>query len=138
MSKSLRTKFMDHMVLQRFSRNTISNYMSAMKKLAKFYNKSPDMLTSEEIQDYLIYLLKDRKFAWATCNLHLTALACFYKNVLHWDERKFKLPPRPRVKKLPNILSVEEVKKVFECAVNLKHRVLLKTVTALASEPVRL
>lgn len=128
MGKSLRTKFMDHMVLHRFSHHTINNYMSAMKKLAKFYNKPPDLLTSEEIQDYLIYLLKDLKFAWATCNLHLTALACFYKNVLHWDERKFKLPPRPRIKKLPNILSVEEVKRVFECAANLKHRVLLKTV----------
>ena len=98
-----------------------------MKKLAKFHNKSPDLLTNEELQDYLLYLLRDRKLAWATCNLHLTALSCFYKNVLQWDERKFKLPPRPRIKKLPNILSVEEVKRLFESAVNLKHRVLLKT-----------
>ena len=98
-----------------------------MKKLAKFYNKSPDLLTNEELQDYLLYLLRDRKLAWNTCNLHLSALSCFYKNVLQWDERKFKLPPRPRIKKLPNILSVEEVKRLFESAVNLKHRVLLKT-----------
>jgi len=127
MGKSLRTKFMDHMVLHRFSHHTINNYMSAMKKLAKFYNKSPDLLTNEDLQNYLLYLLQEQKLAWNTCNLHLSALSCFYKNVLQWDERKYKLPPRPRIKKLPNILSVEEVKKLFESAANLKHRVLLKT-----------
>jgi len=127
MGKSLRTKFMDHMVLNRFSHHTINNYMSAMKKLTKFYNKSPDLLTNEELQDYLIYLLQEQKLAWNTCNLHLSALSCFYKNVLQWDERTFKLPPRPRIKKLPNILSVEEVQRLFESAANLKHRVLLKT-----------
>ncbi len=79
--------------------------------------------------------LQDQKFAWATCNLHLTALAYFYKNVLQWDEKKFKLPPRPRIKKLPNILSVEEIKRLFEAAVNLKHRVLLKTIYSAGDPP---
>jgi len=128
MAKTLRTQFMDHMILNRFSPWTIKNYMDTMKRLAKYYNKSPDLLTQEKIQEYLLYLLKDRKLSWGTCNTHLSGLACFYKNVLKWDERKFKLPPRPRVKKLPNVLSVEEVKKLFESAANLKHRVFLKTV----------
>lgn len=128
MAKSLRTQFMDHMILNRFSPWTIKNYMETMKRLAKYYNKSPDLISQEEIQEYLLYLLKERKLSWGTCNTHLSGLACFYKNVLKWDERKFKLPPRPRVKKLPNIMSQEEVKRLFESAANLKHRVLLKTV----------
>ena len=68
-------------------------------------------------------------------------MSCFYKKVLKWDEAKFKLPPRQRIKKLPNILSVEEVKRLFECTTNLKHRVLLKTVYSAGlriSEVVRL
>jgi len=51
------------------------------------------------------------------------------------------LPPRPRIKKLPTILSIEEVKKLFESAANLKHRTLLKTVYSAGlriSEVVRL
>ncbi len=128
MAKTLRTQFMDHMTLNRFSPWTIKNYMDTMRRLAKYYNKSPDLISQEEIQEYLLYLLQKRKLSWGTCNTHLSGLACFYKNVLKWDERKFKLPPRPRVKKLPNVMSVEEVKRLFESAANLKHRVLLKTV----------
>ena len=54
MGKTLRTQFMDHMVLHRFSPWTIKNYMATMKRLAKFYNKSPDLITNEQIQDYLL------------------------------------------------------------------------------------
>ncbi len=128
MGKSLRTQFMDYMTLNRYSPWTIKNYISVMKQLVKYHNKSPDLITQEEIQEYLLYLYRDRKLAWGSCNNYLTGLACFYKHILKWDERKFKLPPRPRERKLPNILSVEEVKRLFEAAVNLKHRVLLKTV----------
>ncbi len=127
MGKSLRTQFMDYMVINRFSPLTINNYMGTMTRLTKYYNKSPDLISPEEIQEYLLYLLQKRKLAWGSCNIHLTGMSSFYKNVLKWDERKFKLPPRPRIKKLPNILSVEEVKRLFESAANFKYRVLLKT-----------
>ncbi len=128
MAKSLRAQFMNHMILHRFSHYTIKNYMSAVEKLAKYHNKSPDKLTNEDIQNYLLYLIGKRKLAWGTCNVHMAGISSFYKNILQWDETNFKLPPSPRIKKLPNILSIEEVKRLFECAANLKHRVLLKTV----------
>ncbi len=128
MAKSLRDQFMNHMILHRFSHYTIKNYMSAVEKLAKYHNKSPDKLTNEDIQNYLLYLIGERKLAWGTCNVHMAGISSFYKNILQWDETNFKLPPSPRIKKLPNILSIEEVKRLFECAANLKHRVLLKTV----------
>jgi len=141
MGKTLRTQFMNHMVLHRFSPWTIKNYMGAMKRLAKFYNKSPDLITNEQLQEYLIYLIEKRKLSWGTCNVEIAGMSCFYKNVLKWDEATFKFPPRPRIKKLPKILSVEEVKRLFECTTNLKHRVLLKTVYSAGlriSEVVRL
>mgnify|MGYP006280927277 CR=1 FL=1 len=127
MAKNLRTQFIDYMTLNRYSPWTIKNYVDTVKRLAKYHNKSPDLLTNEEIQEYLLYLLQERKLSWGACNVHLSGLACFYKNILHWEERKFKLPPRPRTRKLPNVLSVEEVKRLFEAAANLKYRVFLKT-----------
>ena len=128
MGKSLKAQFIDYMTLNRYSPVTIKHYMVIMNAFAKHHNKSPDLITQEEIQEYLLYLYQEKKLAWGTCNAYLSGLACFYKNVLHWEERNFKLPPRPRSRKLPNILSVEEVKRLFEAAANLKHRVLLKTV----------
>lgn len=128
MGKNLRNQFMEYMVVNRYADSTIKNYIDVVARLAKFYNKSPDLISSKEIQEYLLYLLKERNLSWGTCNYNLSAISCFYKNVLQWDERKYKLPPRPRIKKIPKVLSVEEVKKLFDAAVNLKHRVFLKTV----------
>jgi site-specific recombinase XerD len=128
MKKNLRTQFIDYMTLNRYSPYTMKNYIGTMKQLAKYHNKSPDLLSAEDIQEFLLHLLQERKIKWGSCNVHLSGLACFYKNFMKWEERKFKLPPRPRARKLPNILSVEEVKRLFEAAENIKHRVLLKTV----------
>jgi len=116
------------MTLQRFSPHTHRGYTSAVKGLANFYNKSPDLLTNDQIQDYFRYLIEDRKLAWGSCNNHFSAISCFYHNVLKWDEITFKCPPRPRIKQLPVVLSEEEVKRLFDATTNLKHKVLLETV----------
>ncbi len=49
-----------------------------MTRIAKYYNKSPDLISQEEIQEYLLYLLQKRKLSWGTCNTHLSGLACLY------------------------------------------------------------
>jgi len=128
MSTDLRTRFFNYMTLHRFSKHTQKNYYLAVKCLARFYNQPPDKLTEDQIQKYLLYLIEEKKLAWGSVNNHLCGILCFCKNVLKWDETKFKLPPRPRTKKLPITLSEEEVKRLFEAAANLKHKVFLKTV----------
>ncbi len=128
MKDDLKTRFINHMILHRYSKNTIRNYLRAVGHLARFHNKSPDQLSNEEIQAYLLYLLKDKKLSWGTCNNIYSALACFYKQLLKRDKTSFKLPPMQKIKALPQILSVEEVKRLFESAANVKHQVLLKTI----------
>lgn len=128
MSTELKNQFIDHMTINRFSRHTQKNYILAVKGLARFYNQPPDALSGEQIQKYLLYLIQEKKLAWGSVNNMLCGLSCFYKNVLKWDEYRWKIPPRPRIKKLPSILSEEEVRRLFDVTSNLKHRVLLKTV----------
>ena len=127
MSTELRTQFINYMTLQRLSPHTKRNYIRAVKGLAEYYNQSPDTLTNVQIQDYLRYLLEDHKLSWATCNNYFSGIVSFYRNVCKWDETRFQIPPRPRVKKLPVIFSKEEVKRLFDSANNFKHQVLLKT-----------
>ena len=128
MSTDLRTKFNNYMTLQRLSPHTKRNYIRAVKGLATFYNKSPDTLTNDQIQGYLRYLLEDCKLSWGTCNNYFSGIVSFYKNVCKWDETRFQIPPRPRIKKLPVVFSVEEVKRLLDAVDNLKHLVLLETV----------
>jgi len=127
MSTDLRNQFNNYMTLQRLSHHTKRNYIRGVKGLAEFYNQSPDKLTNDQIQDYLRYLLEERKLSWGTCNNYFSGIACFYRNVCKWDENRFQIPPRPRIKKLPVIFSKEEVKRLLASANNFKHQVLLKT-----------
>jgi len=128
MSSKLRQQFHDYMTLHRFSKHTVKNYILAVKGLTRFYNQPPDTLSQEQIEKYFLYLIEEKKIAWGSVNNYLGGIACFYKNVLKWDETRFKIPPRPRIKKLPTILSEEEVVRLFDAAANLKHRVFLKLV----------
>ena len=128
MSSSLRNQLIDHMTLHGFSGCTKKSYVSAVRGLARFYNRPPDLLTNEQVQLYIRYLIIERKVSWHTCNSYLSGIIFFYKNVCQWEDvGRFGIPPRPRQKKLPVALSIEEVKRLFSAVTNLKHRVLLKT-----------
>jgi hypothetical protein len=50
MTTDLRTKFLNHMTLQRFAYHTKRSYVSSVKGLAKFYKQSPDTLTNETVE----------------------------------------------------------------------------------------
>jgi len=128
MASDLRTQFINHMTLQRFSHHTKRLYVTGVKGLAKHYSQSPDTLTNDQVQDYFRHLLEDRNISWGTCNNYFSGIVSFYRNICKWDETRFQIPPRPRIKKLPTVFSREEVKRLFASTKNLKHRVLLKTV----------
>ena len=127
MTTDLRTQFLNYMTLQRFADHTQRTYVTGVKGLAKFYMQSPDTLSNEQIQDYLLYLLEDRKLTWGTVNAYLSGLICFYRGFSKWDETQFQIPPRPRARKLPTVFSKKEVKRLLAAADNLKHRLLLQT-----------
>jgi site-specific recombinase XerD len=141
MNRDLKNQFINYMTLQRFALSTKKNYLTALEGLTRFHHQPPDTLTNDQIQEYLRYLIEVRKLSWGTCNNFFSGIVSFYKNVCKWDETRFSIPPRPRIKKLPKIFSIEEVKRLFASAANLKHRVLLKTIYSAGlrvSEVVRL
>jgi integrase len=142
MSSELRERFIARMNLHGFSPHTQRSYVSSVNGLATFYNKSPDTLTDEQVRGYFRYLLKERKLAWSSCHNYLTGITFFYRHICQREvEDRFGLPPGPRQRKLPVVLSIEEVERLLSCIDNLKHRVLLKTIYGAGlrvSEAVRL
>ena len=138
---TLRAKMMRDMQLRRFAVGTQNAYVSAVAGLANFYHKSPDLLDQEQVYDYLHYLMIERKLAWGTCNIVASALCFFYNITL--DNRRMRLvvPSRKTPKKLPEILSAEELKRLFDGCATPRDRVLLMTGYAAGlrvSEAVRL
>ena len=122
----LRQQMIRAMELKNLSKNTQRAYLAAVTGLAKHYQKSPDEITNKMIEDYLLYLKKDKGNAPNSCGSVLTGLRFFYKNVAKKKVAvDYSLRKKPR--KLPTVLTMEQVWKLICAANNLKHRLILMT-----------
>lgn len=128
MGSTLRDRMIGQMRLRNLSKKTEEAYVWAVLGMAKFYHCSPDRLTDEQVQKYLLYLHDERKLAWSSCNIVYSALRFLYDSVLHRPDITFSIPPRRFEKHLPLLLGGEEVKRILDAPRSLKHRVLLMTV----------
>ena len=123
----LREKMIRDMQLHRLSPITQRIYLRAVWDLAAFYRCSPDRLQSEHIRAYLHHLLVDRKISWSACNQVISGLKFFYTQTLDWTAFQLNLPSQTKRKRLPQVLSVEELQRLFSVMRRPKHRVLLMT-----------
>jgi len=117
------------LTIRGYSPNTHRSYINWVYDLAKFYLKSPDQLSEEQIQSYLFYVATERSASWSTLNVAVSALRFFYGTMLKRPRSEVDLTiPRARTgQRLPCALSTEEVEALFEFCGNRKHRVLLMT-----------
>ncbi len=122
----LREKMIRDMQLRRLCDDTQRVYTHAVYKLAKHYMKAPDQITDEQIQSYILYLLNERKLAWSTCDANAAGLNFFYGITLGRSSTRLALPPHKSEQRLPEILSAEEIVRLFAAVNNIKHRVLLQ------------
>lgn len=126
----LRLQMDQAMVLRGLSVRTRQSYIAAVAGLARYYHRSPDSLDAAAVQRYLLHLIQERHLSWSTCNLTSHALRFFYHVSLHRPEVAFEIPRQRVPQKLPEILSREEVARLFDATVNIKHRTLLMTTYA--------
>lgn len=126
----LRERMIREMQLRRLSERTQEAYLWAVRRLAKHYMRPPDQISDREVQDYVLYLMNERRASWSTCNQFVSGAKFFYHTTLGRTSISLMLPPRKSEQRLPEILSAEELKRIFSVTTNLKHRTLLKTLYA--------
>jgi len=124
----LREKMKMDMELKGYSPNTIKNYINHVSRFAKFYNKSPQFLKEKEIREYLHYCITEKKLSEGTVNYINSSLKFFYTKTLNRYWNMDKIPRIKEPKKLPSVLSPQEVKSIFDATENLKHKAILMTV----------
>ena len=125
MSSPLRESLVHRMVLQGLSPKTQKAYLHAVVEVTRFYRVSPDTLSNDQIQAFLLYLIEVRKLMWSTINVYFSALRYFYRDVLGWDQMRFSIPPRGRTHQRPMLLSRSEVGRLMIATENSKHKALL-------------
>jgi integrase/recombinase XerD len=122
----LRQKMIKMMELRNLAKNSQRSYLTAVKGLAKHYSKSPDEISKDMIEDYLIYLKNEKNRAPEGLAVVVSGLKFFYKHVLV-DEKRSPNYRNRRVRKLPAVLTQEEIRRIINVPENLKHRLLLMT-----------
>ena len=127
---TLRSKMIDAMKLRRFSPKTQESYLAAVTGLANYYHSPPDQLDFERIKAYLLHLTVERGLSWSTCNVAVSAFRFFYGEVLCWQRVNLPIPPRKKPSKLPEVLSRQELERLFACAYPPRNRILLMTTYA--------
>ena len=126
----LRRRMDDDMVARGFAERTRESYLWAVTGLARFYRRPPDRISDEEVQAYLVHLLRERQRSWSTCNVVANGLRFFFHTTLRRDRTTFTIPAPRQRQTLPAILSREEVERLIAHTANLKHRTMLLTTYA--------
>ncbi len=128
----LRQKMLEELQRRNYSHRTAKTYLRIVCDFAKYFHRSPDKLGPEQIRQYQAYLFQTRMLTAATVAQHASALRFFFIKTLrrHFLSEFIPFPKCP--KRLPTVLSPEEVSRLIDGARNLYHRTLLMTLYSTA------
>ncbi|MGC8742224.1 MAG: tyrosine-type recombinase/integrase [Candidatus Sumerlaeaceae bacterium] len=126
----LHQRMEDAMVLRGFAVRTREAYLSCVTALARHYRRPPDQLGGDELQAYFLHLITEKKLAYASVNQAACALRFLFESVLKRPNARFDIPMAKVPKRLPQILSREEVARLMDAAGTLRGRTLLMTTYA--------
>jgi site-specific recombinase XerD len=116
--------------IRNYSQRTVDIYVRCVALFAKHFGRSPDQLGPEQVRAYQNFLIQTKKASWSYFNQTVCALRFLYRVSLGRPELVEHIPFPKQERKLPVILSVEELSTFFRAVRNLKHRTFLKTLYA--------
>ncbi len=117
----LRHRMLDDMRMRKFAEHTQAGYIRAVRKLAAFIGRSPDIASTEDLRRFQLHLV-DAGTGPVTINATITGLRFFFDVTLSQPDLMAKMQHVHVPRKLPVILSPEEVGRLIAAAPNLKHQ----------------
>lgn len=126
----LRQRFLDDLRLRNYSPRTQKTYLEHVARFARHFRRSPQHLGPEEIRAYQLYLLNERHASWSVFNQAVCALRLFYRVTLRADFPVDMIPYGKKPKALPDVLSREEVARLFAHVPQALERLMLQTAYA--------
>jgi integrase/recombinase XerD len=120
----LRRRMIEDMTIRNLAPATQQSYIREVKKFSEHFGKSPARLGLEEVRSYQVHLAS-RRIAWATLNHAVCALRFFYGVTLGLTDLPELIPYARNPRKLPVVLSREEVVRFLEAVPGLKSRIAL-------------
>ena len=126
----LRQRMIHDLQLRGYADRTIKAYVHPVAQLARFYHASPDQLTEEQVRHYLLHLSTVQKVARATHTIALCGIKFFYQQTLGREWSVLEVARPKGEKKLPVVLSRDEVWRILDQVRIAVYRVCLTTIYA--------
>lgn len=126
----LRQQMVDAMVLRGLAGRTQESYVAVVAQLARYYHCSPDRLNSAQVKAWLLHRITERRLAYATVNQAVCAIKFFFGTVLGREADALTIPYARTPQRQPQILSREELARLFASANGVRARALLMTIYA--------
>jgi len=124
----LRQRMIEDLQLRGFAPKTQEAYLRAVSQLAVHFKKSPEDIKEEDLREYFLYLKNVKRASRSTCTQALCGIKFFFQHTMGRDWKTFELVRPPKEKKLPVVLSQEEVRRVLSCLNSFRHHVCLSTI----------
>ena len=125
----LRHRMIEDMTIRNLSPPTLQSYVHAVSKFSQYFGRSPDRLGLEDVRAYQVHLAS-KGVAWASLNQAVCALRFFYGVTLREQTIPERIAYAREPRKLPVVLSADEVVRFLELASSLKERFALTTAYA--------
>jgi site-specific recombinase XerD len=110
-----------------YSPQTQQVYLCIVRNFTRFLGRPPDQATVEDVNRYQQHLVRDRKASWGHFNTCVCALRFFFNTTLRREWKVDLIPYHRRGRKLPEILSTQEMSSFLSVLKNVKHRAILMT-----------
>ncbi|MBL7135232.1 MAG: site-specific integrase [Candidatus Marinimicrobia bacterium] len=119
-------EFEEILKLRRYSENTVKSYKSHFSQFLAYYpGHAPEQITDEQIRAYLLYLVTKKNVSISYQNQVINAIKFYYEKVVGRPTSTYYLQRPKKEKKLPVVLSEEEVVKILRQIINLKHKCII-------------
>jgi site-specific recombinase XerD len=123
--------FAQDLELRGYAERSIEAYVRAVKLLSEHYNKTPDQISEDELRRYFLYNKNIQKWARTTSTIAICGIKHFFTLTLQRDWTTIKLVRPPKEKKLPPVLSRDEVRRILDNVKLDHHKACLKTMYSL-------
>lgn len=129
-TNGLRERMEQVLRVRNYSERTVETYVDAVKRFANYWGRRPDQLGAEEVRSYQIWLRDEQHVSWSFFNQTAGALRFFYTQVLERPEAIERVWHARRERKLPVVLSVEELVQFLDAVTLPRYRAMLTTMYA--------
>lgn len=125
-AKQVLKNYHQRLVVANRSPQSIKSYLRSVEFLMDFHMLTPEALDIDQVIDFLHHLKEEKELNWRTLKIYVAGLRWYYKEMLQDEDIALQIPYPKEEKSLPQVISREELTRLFKGCINEKHKVMFR------------